>query len=89
MVRGGLPLSVLSLYKSLLRAAKGKEGFTEAIRAEFKKGSRRKKKSNSTKIWEKSRGGIHQICLQFFYDSSSIFLGLFPTRISQLFHAKS
>jgi hypothetical protein len=35
------------------------------------------------------RGGIHQIFPQFFYDYSTIFLQLFPARISLLLREKS
>jgi hypothetical protein len=36
-----------------------------------------------------TRGGIHQMFLQFFHNFSTIFLRLFPARIFRLFRAKS
>ena len=66
---------VLSLYKTLLRAAEGKPGFDYAIRTEFKKNSTALEKTDVLRIEHLMRNGQRK--LEMIKDSNVSGMGHF------------
>jgi len=70
-----IQLQVLSLYKSLLRAAKDKPGFDYAIRTEFKKNAVGLEKTDVLRIEHLMRNGKRK--LEMIQDSNVSGMGHF------------